>query len=452
LTLNATTSLFGRLRFDAGVGASFSTNVPITLTTGTGIVFLETAGTGVVATLNGILSAGTGGALAKTGSGVVSLTASNTYSAITRVGSLTTETAGENVLRVTPTALPSPNIEINAASILEIDNGSAPYTFTRAYGINANNYYVANRVARAGGGFSSRGTGGATVSSNITFGTTTAEAKWIGPMYFGTALGTSQGRVTMSGTLNINATNTSTSAQTFYVFGNPSTEGGCATISNISAPNLTYACVMEKRGTGALRIDNLTYNFSPILNHYEGTFDCTTGISGTAFIDARPAANGVVFRVPVGEPATNFPSISNASNFAFECNASSSSTATVNFWNTGAGAQGIGSATVILSGSTGGVGKVTVTSGTGTGKIIKTGASAWELSYAYANLAAGFSGGVEVQAGLMKASKRYALGGGPITIKGGQLQFSDTSGNTLGTIASLSTAGATSTPRIILGA
>jgi autotransporter-associated beta strand protein len=421
-----------QLRFDFDAN-NLSTARPISITAAGAVTArLKTNNPNTFVTLSGAITGGSStGALTKSGSGTVELTGAAGWSSFTRIGDASVaELPGENVLRVS--ALPSTNLRLNQGGILEW-NGS---TFSRTYGTGGTQFYVED-AAGNGAGFAAGQSSGLTVSANIAFGTTNT-TQWVGPMYFGTAFGTAQGRVTMT---SVNATalcSASEGFQTLHVFGNSS-----ATITNVvnaAASRINFF----KEGTGSLFIVNGSTNLGTVqLN--EGTLD--VGPSSNGFLAAITVASADC--VVRQEPSQGSTTISSALAFVADATLDAAGSGVFTIAST----IGISSNIITLTGS--GTGLRTTTSGTSsTGKYIKTGTGAWELAFAYPNLNVGqsFGGGVEVQEGLLKASKRYALGRGPIVLKGGNLQFSDTTGNTLGSIASLSTAGQTSTPRIILGA
>lgn len=427
-----------RLTFNTGLSTARS----MTLTPGGAVAqYLTTSSASVVATLSGDITSGLSTAsLNKTGSGAVSLTGTNTYASFTRIG-FTAETQGENVLRVTPSALGSANLRLNAGSVLEIDNGASNYNFTRTYGTGAGQFYTENLVADAGGGFSSRGTGGVTVTQNITFGTTTPGSNWIGPMYFGTALGTSQGRVTMSGVLNVTAL-TASSAAIFYVYGD-------AQINKLTNTSSTYSCSVWLYGNGNLYIadqgttgaggpatvqpyDNVSLEIGPNTLNAVGRFIIQNGNLG--------ASN---FKQVAGSSVT-CPAVYNASTsqvpYSYEAT-DPNNVFTLAF---------LQASNATLKGSGVGI----VYEGTGSGNVYVNTTGTWKATYPYANLSSSFAPTWRIQTGNMQATKKFAMGGGPVIMTGGELQFTDTTTTPaiIGSIKSLSTAGATVKPRIILGA
>ena len=408
----------------------FSTNKSITLSAAaTNQQFFVSVGN-ATATLAGVISGGNSSAfLTKTGSGVVSLTNTNTFTSILRVGGSTSETVGANVLRVVPAALPSVSTRLNAGSILEIDNGATPYTFSRTYGTGATSYYTENLVASAGGGFSSRGTGGITVSGNITFGATPTTL-WTGPLYIGTAaqIGSSQGDVTFSGAVDLK----SIYNQTIYVF-----SGSRAVFQNLTTTYTTTAPRAVFGGSGTVRVSSAS------------SLTCEVGVdAGT--LEVTSTTFNIFPYIAVGSATVSKPSDIGAVTYG----------GTIGYFNPGGtlAAYGAGTFTargidyygniVTLDGD--GYGFTTDYSGGASG-LIKQGTGTWEIGEPFASTG---TGGVEVRQGLLKATYKSIIASGPIVLKGGNLQFTDTTTDTkvLGSIASLSTVGQTSTPRIILGA
>jgi fibronectin-binding autotransporter adhesin len=432
------------LSFASGANG-LSTSRPLTLSPGGSVTSRIETSSGAIATISGAVTGGQStAALAKIGSGIISLTGTNSYTSFTRAGFSLTETPGANVLRVTPAALPNTNLRLNAGSVLEIDGGSSPYTFSRTYGTGATAFYTENLVAGTGGGFSSFGTGGLSVSATITFGTA-ASTQWVGPMYFGTALGTGRSRVTMTGTLALTSTSPT---QTFHVFNGANTNGSSARINTLSGVGYSGPSTYIKTGPGALYVvSGSKGSFTRTLRVTEGAFEVgpttTTAVDG---IEIPSGATNAVVRHESSTAATNCPAFlpAPAANFTLEA-AATLGEFTVN------SALNIGSNTVTLSGS--GTGNKASESGNGTGKYVKTGTGTWSLSYAYASKAAGFSGGADVDEGTLKVTQKFGLGSGPIAVAvGAKLQFTDTATDPaiIGSIASLTTTG--STARLIIGA
>jgi len=424
------------LRFDFDAN-NLSTARPISITAAGAVTArLTTNNPNTFVTLSGAITGGSStGALTKSGSGTVELTGTAGWSSFTRIGdSSVAELPGENVLRVS--ALPNTNLRLNQGGILEW-NGS---TFSRTYGTGGTAFYVED-AAGNGAGFAAGQSSGLTVSANINFGTTNT-TQWVGPMYFGTALSTATGKLTMSGTLAVTAS--VTVPQTLHVFNGASAGAASSARINTLNSSLNPGFTFVKAGPGALFVVNGSYGATrATMRVSEGAYEVgPTTLNATGNIEIPSGATNAVVRQESSVAATTCPDFAPAPAANFEIEAAGTGTFTL-------GVLDISSRTVTLSGS--GTGVKSSTAGTGAGRYVKTGTGSWELAYAYADLSAGFTGGVEVQAGLIKASKRYALGGGPVALKAGQLRFTDTT-TTIGSIASLSTVGQTSTPRIILGA
>ena len=433
ITLTGTNA---KLAFNSGANG-LSTNRALTFTPGGAFSqYLETSGDASV-TITGTVTNGTGAtaSIVKVGSGLVALTGTNSALAIFRIGDVSVaETAGRNVLRLVN--LPGASaaaMRLNGASVLELTSN-----FSKAYGTAAGQIYL---ESGAGAGFSAYNASGISVSTSVNFGTT-AGSQWNGPMYFGTALSTATGKLTMSGTLAVTAS--VTVPQTLHVFNGASAGAASSARINTLNSSLNPGFTFVKTGPGALFVVNGTYGATrATMRVSEGAYEVgPTTLNATGNIEIPSGATNAVVRQESSVAATTCPDFAPAPAANFEIEAAGTSTFTL-------GVLDIGSRTVTLSGS--GTGAKSSTSGTGAGRYVKTGTGSWELAYAYPNLAAGFTGGVEVQSGTMKASKQYALGGGPVVLKGGNLQFTDTT-TTSGSVSSLSTVGQTSTPRIILGA
>ena len=433
ITLTGTNA---RLAFNSGANG-LSTNRALTFTPGGAFSqYLETSGDASVA-ITGTVTNGTGAtaSIVKIGSGLVALTGTNSALAIFRVGDVSVaETAGRNVLRlVNPPGASAAAMRLNGASVLELTSN-----FSKTYGTAAGQIYL---ESGAGAGFSAYNASGITVSTAVNFGVSVG-SQWNGPMYFGTALSTATGKLTMSGTLAVTAS--VTVPQTLHVFNGASAGAASSARINTLNSSLNPGFTFLKAGPGALFVVNGNYGATrATMRVSEGAYEVgPTTLNATGNIEIGSGATNAVVRQESSVAATTCPDFAPAPAANFEIEAAGTSTFTL-------GVLDITSRTVTLSGS--GTGVKSSTSGTGAGRYVKTGTGSWELAHAYANLAAGFTGGVEVQAGQIKASKRYALGGGPVALKAGQLRFSDTT-TIIGSIASLSTVGQTSTPRIILGA
>lgn len=427
-----------KLAFTSGADG-LSTTRALTLTAGAVTSLLETFDDASV-TISGTLSGGASGFMAKVGAGLVSLSGTNTSTATVRVGvpgSLAG--AGLNVLHMTnPPSGTAPAMRMAAASIFELSQN-----FGKTYGSAAGGIYVDDTTG-AGAGFSARG-GDRNITTPINFGTAGVTTQWNGPLYFGSALGTATGKVTMTGTLALTSTSPT---QTFHVFNGANTNGSSARINTLSGVGYSNPSTYVKTGPGALYVvSGSKGSFTRTLRVTEGAFEVgPTTTSAVDGIEIPSGATNAVVRHESSTAATNCPAFlpAPAANFTLEA------AATLGEF-TVSSALNIGSNTVTLSGS--GTGNKTSDSGTGTGKYVKTGTGTWSLSYAYASKAAGFLGGADVNEGTLKITKKFGLGSGPITVTAGaKLQFTDTGTDPaiIGSIASLTTTG--STARLIIGA
>jgi hypothetical protein len=434
ITLNGASA---KLSFASGADG-LSTTRALTLTANDS--FLETSGNAIAA-ITGAVSGGQSTVfLTKIGSGLVALTGTVSTSTVFRIGqSGLGGTPGANVLRLGSTS-PSTAMRLNNTGILELTSA-----FSRAYGNAANQIYVEDTTG-VGAGFSSFNVLGNTISTAINFGTSNPTTQWNGPLYFGSALGTATGKVTMTGTLALVTGNTS---QTFHVFNGATTAASAARINTLNNNNSSGNSTFVKAGPGAL------YLVSGVNG---GTSTSTVRVSEGA-LEVGSTTTNVVTSIEIPSGATNAVVRHEASAAAAVCSAFSPAPA-ANFTLEAASSLGtfsvsnaldIGSRTVTLSGSETGV--KSSTSGTGTGKYVKTGIGTWSLGYAYASRAAGFSGGADVDEGTLKVTQKFGLGSGPIAVAAGaKLQFTDTTTDPaiIGSIASLSTTG--STARLIIGA
>jgi autotransporter-associated beta strand protein len=416
-----------------------STTRALTLAPGGAVTqYLETSDDASV-TISGTLSGGASGFMAKVGAGLVSLSGTNTSTATVRVGvqgSLAGE--GRNVLHMTNLNASAPAMRMAAASIFELSQN-----FGRTYGSATGGIYVDDTTG-AGAGFSARG-GGHNITTAINFGTAGVTTQWNGPLYFGSALGTATGKVTMTGTLALTSTSPT---QTFHVFNGANTNGSSARINTLSGVGYSGPSTYIKTGPGALYVvSGSKGSFTRTLRVTEGAFE--VGPTTTAAVDGIEIPSGAtnaVVRHESSTAATNCPAFlpAPAANFTLEA------AATLGAFSVSS-ALDIGSRTVTLSGS--GTGNKASESGNGTGKYVKTGTGTWSLSYAYASKAAGFSGGADVDEGTLKVTQKFGLGSGPIVVAAGaKLQFTDTVTDPaiIGSIASLTTTG--STARLIIGA
>jgi hypothetical protein len=428
-----------KLAFTSGADG-LSTTRALTLSPGGAVTqYLETAGNASV-TISGTLSGGTSGFMTKVGAGLVSLSGANTSTATVRVGVQGNNAgAGLNVVHMTkPPSGTAPAMRMAAASIFEISQN-----FGKTYGSAAGGIYVDDTTG-AGAGFSARG-GDRSITTAINFGTAGATTQWNGPLYFGSALSTATGKVTMTGTLALTSTSPT---QTFHVFNGANANGSSARINTLSGVGYSGPSTYIKTGPGALYVvSGLKGSFTRTLRVTEGAFEVgpttTNAVDG---IEIPSGATNAVVRHESSTAATNCPAFlpAPAANFTLEA-AATLGEFTVN------NALNIGSNTVTLSGS--GTGNKTSDSGTGTGKYVKTGTGTWSLSYAYASKAAGFLGGADVNEGTLKVTQKFGLGSGPIAVAAdAKLQFTDTATDPaiIGSIASLTTTG--STARLIIGA
>jgi hypothetical protein len=329
-------------------------------------------------------------------------------------------------------------MRLNSASILELTSN-----FAKPYGNATNGIYVED-TSGAGAGFSSRND--INVTTAITFGTAGATTQWNGPLYFGSALGTATGKITMTGALALASTQ---ATQTFHVFNGATTAASAARINDLRSAAYAGSRTFTKSGPGALYVAGGTSQgaYFTTMRVSEGAFEVgPTTTTPIGYIEIPSGATNAVVRHEASAAATVCPAFDPvpAADFTLEA-ASSLGTFSVS------NALDIGSRTVTLSGSETGV--KSSTSGTGTGKYVKTGTGTWSLGYAYASRAAGFSGGADVTQGTLKATQKFALGSGPVTVTAGaKIQFTDTTTDPaiIGSIASLSTTG--STARLIIGA
>jgi autotransporter-associated beta strand protein len=230
-----------------------------------GLVYFTTNGdasNNYTATINGTVTSsnGTTPIIAKWGFGTLvinSLVVNVSGTRFTTQATLGIDYAGKNIVRIPDLANLSTNLvlQLQAGAILE--TGSA--TFARAYGTAANNFRTAGNDLY-GGGFSSTAAGGLNVSANLTFSTTLANSatQWIGTMYLGNSYGTSVGKVTLSGTLTLAAT------QIFYV---NSLAGGGLSAEITGAIGSTGG--LTKQGSGTLQLS--------AANGYSGATLISTG-------------------------------------------------------------------------------------------------------------------------------------------------------------------------------
>jgi fibronectin-binding autotransporter adhesin len=432
------------LAFTSGANGLLTTRTLTLSPNDTSTRYLQTSGN-AVATITGTVSGGQStGFLTKIGAGLVSLTGlTSGVGAVVRVGEQGNNAGvGLNVLRLAN--MPTANMRLNAASILELNVTS---DFTRGYGTGATQIYLEDTTG-AGAGFSAFRPGGAdaTVSTSITFGTAGATTQWNGPMYFGSALSSATGRVVMTGVLSLASTQ---ATQTFHVF-NGATTGAASTarISDLRSNLYNGSVIFTKAGPGTLFIAGGSGNaFSRTLLLTEGALEVgPTTTSPISQIEIPSGATNTVVRHEASTSAATCPAFNPdpIEDFTLEA---ASSFGTFSISN----ALVIGDQNVTLSGS--GTGIKSSYSGNGTGKYIKTGTGTWSLSYAYASRAAGFSGGADVTAGTLKVTQKFGLGSGPVAVTAGaKIQFTDTTTDPtiIGSIASLSTTG--STARLIIGA
>jgi autotransporter-associated beta strand protein len=444
-----------KLAFGSGANG-LSTARTITLSPGGAVTsFLETSG-GAIATISGAVTGGQStAALTKIGSGTVSLTGTNSYASFLRVGVNTPETAASNVLRVTPTALPNTNLRLNAGSVLEINGGSSPYTFSRTYGTGATAFYTENLVAGTGGGFSSFGTGGLTVSANITFGTT-ATSQWVGPMYLGTAAGTANSATTLSGAIVVPATNAR-----FHVFNGSGGAGSASSTATISGV-VSGIGGLEKSGPGTLRLtNNNTYEFATDIR--DGVVE-TTNLTFSGFASSLGVYGAVFFGLNPGDttPAATLrytgPTAStNLSIFPVDyCTLDASGTGRIVI----SGNLGLTENPVVLTltGSNSGdnaLSQIQFLNNGQTSSLDKTGAGTWLIDSTFFSVWGNRTGATTISSGKLKTktastSTLSPLGTGAVTLSGTLQSWNTTSGAASIQVSSLTTSGGSA--RIILGA
>jgi fibronectin-binding autotransporter adhesin len=440
------------LAFASGANG-LSTARPLTLSPGGSVTsFLETAG-GAIATISGAVTGGqSNAALTKVGSGTVSLTGTNSYLSFLRVGVNTAETEASNVLRVTPSALANTNLRLNAGSVLEIDGGSSPYTFSRTYGTGSTSFYTENLVAYAGGGFSSYGTGGLTISANITFGTSTT-TQWVGPMYLGTAAGTSNSAITLSGLISLSADD-----GTFFVAngsGGAGSDSSTATISGVVSG--TYG--LFKFGPGKLKLTN-TNTYSGATYIYNGTLE--TSVLSNASLASSIGTGSTITLSQLTNPKLRYIGSSTTTNrviyLSNSCTLDASGTGALVF--SGNFSVASGASTVTLDGSNTDDNRVGVLAGGGFlgFGILKTGTGTWLIDATVSSNWGSRTGTTTVSAGTLKARTHttatlFPLGTGPVVLAG-TLQVININTNpaiSLSSIAvtSLTTSGGSA--RIIIG-
>jgi hypothetical protein len=405
--------------------------------------YLETSGNSIV-TISGAVSGGSAGAhIRKVGAGVVSLTGSLT--AVTSnicVGELNNNAGeGRNVLRVGNSFPSTGTLRLNSASILEI----TATQFTKAYGNTAGNVYLED-TSTLGAGFSSFNTSGTAVTTSITFGSGGPTSQWNGPMYFGTALGTSTGKLTMSGTLGLASTQTT---QTFHVFNGANAAGSSAQINLLRSIAVVGTKTFIKSGPGSLYVVNGGNGTGPTnaatMRVKDGAFEMgPTTLNAIQYIEIPSDAVSPVVRKESSTLATACLPFSPNPLANFTVEAVGTGVFTL-------GVLDIGSQTVTLAGT--GTGAKPTTSGNGSGKYIKTGSGTWSLDYGYTNRSDGFSGGIDVQEGNLKSTKKNSFGNGTVKVTNyAQIQFTDTvtDPTTIGSIKKLETTG--SGARLVIGA
>lgn len=222
------------------------------------------------------------------GGGISYFSGTNTYRQQTYITDINTN-PGENVLRANQgVGLPvNSRLAFDYGGILETD----ATTFTRSYGVAATQMVLGG--GGGAGGFSAYSPSGLTVTNGgatLTFGTTTA-SQWYGPLYFGTAWGTSRGQVTWTSAMNLNG-----QTQVFHVFdGDADTtlypNGSRAEISGkISGTNVNGT--VNKRGPGILKLSNDTSDYYSDTYIYEGILEFTSIDNMYDGVTAYPSSLG----------------------------------------------------------------------------------------------------------------------------------------------------------------
>jgi autotransporter-associated beta strand protein len=152
-------------------------------------------------------------------------------------------TANATGLAAGVTILSNGILELSASSV------SLPYSSrVRTARTSDTNYSLANITL--GQGFSSINPNGTTIATTMTFAwpPSSVATNWYGPLLFGNAYGTSTGKLTLSGTMNLNGIQ-----QQFYVFNGTTTNGSTAEIAGVIAGAAIEGSVL-KSGPGTLRL------------------------------------------------------------------------------------------------------------------------------------------------------------------------------------------------------
>jgi fibronectin-binding autotransporter adhesin len=362
------------------------------------------------------ITAGGGLILYKTGNGLVYF--SNTsFSTRVEVND-STVTNGTNVIRV----FQHPNIQTNNGGICECVSTSVSPSF---------------RPAVNGGGFSSYNVSGLTVN----FSSTVMGSSWVGPMYFGTGLNTALGKTTIGGTVNLNG-----QSQTFSVF-----LGESLTATNNDSTGELSGIVsgtgsLIKAGLGTLVL-SATNTYTAITNFNSGILSVSTigngGVAGNLGQATNAAAN-IVFNG--GTLRYTGAASSTDRNFTLTGNGTIEASGSGRLTWSGVPTIASGAKTLTLGGTGFGTMSGILANSSGTLAITKSGTSAWTLSNSNT-----YTGGTTISAGKLVASKKTALGTGPVTLSG-TLQITDTTTDPAKVASTGSFTASGGSARIIIGA
>jgi fibronectin-binding autotransporter adhesin len=310
----------GAVLFIAGGASDYTPNIVTNRTISTPTAGSTTLGTNsfslnqnAVLRLQGVISgansATTSYRITYCGTGVIELSAVNTYKQMTAIedGFVESPNAGGNVLRVTATGA------IDASSAILIQNGGIleleASTFTRNYGSASTNY----RSGTGGGGWSAYSSGGLTVSgtTTLTLGTSfTTQWPSTGEMYFGTAFGTAKGRTTLTTPINLNGNTLNVTV--FTGVDGPNTESSSATLSGLISGTSVLSELQLNGGNLAVTNTANTYRGNTIVSNGKLTVAklANNGVnSSLGFGDTDPASpasillytNGVLDYVGTGD-------------------------------------------------------------------------------------------------------------------------------------------------------
>lgn len=246
----------GAAKLTTSVSVTVSRQVSLPTTIAANTTFQKTGGTTL--TLSGAVVDGANATNVNiVGSGVLHMNVGLPTNAVLRVVDNAT-TNGSNVFRTTNALNANSALVLGFAGIYETNQP----TFSRAYGTSAGQVTCLNT---GGGGFSSFSGSGLTVSTALTYGSSVV-SQWSGPMYFGTALTTSQSKTTLSGAQNINE-----QTQTFHVFNGANANGSTGEISG----KISGSGTITKAGPGTLIISNATNDFTASVTVSTGTLVTT---------------------------------------------------------------------------------------------------------------------------------------------------------------------------------